>query len=190
MISDTAISDGLHEYNRLQTVLRWEREMANGQTPAGWYPDPAGDTSLIRYWDGHAWTAQTQPMVQPGQLSGIGAPPVTPQPVYAPGQAIPYSLTSQPVNDRKGFAIAGFVLGIVSVALFCFTWIDAALALLAIIFSAIGIKSSRKKLAIVGLILGIVGLIVSVVYGLVVIDMIADPTKYGLPANFFEQFGL
>lgn len=27
------------------------------QTPAGWYPDDQGTT---RYWDGHAWTQQTQ----------------------------------------------------------------------------------------------------------------------------------
>jgi len=163
--------------------------MANGQTPAGWYPDPAGDTSLIRYWDGHAWTAQTQPMVQPGQMSGIGLPPVTPQPVYAPGQAIPPNLTTKPSEGRKGFAIAGFVMGIVSVVFFCFTWIDAAVAILAIIFSALGIKSSRKRMAIIGLVLGIVGLIVAVVFAFILLDAISDPTKYGLAPDFFKQYG-
>lgn len=24
--------------------------------PAGWYPDPAGQPDLFRFWDGHAWT--------------------------------------------------------------------------------------------------------------------------------------
>ncbi|MCL2150977.1 MAG: DUF2510 domain-containing protein [Coriobacteriia bacterium] len=28
--------------------------------PAGWYPDPAGDSSKIRYWDGTQWTDQFQ----------------------------------------------------------------------------------------------------------------------------------
>ena len=30
-------------------------------TEAGWYPDPSGDDSFLRYWDGGAWTDQTLP---------------------------------------------------------------------------------------------------------------------------------
>ncbi|MDR1713790.1 MAG: DUF2510 domain-containing protein [Coriobacteriales bacterium] len=30
--------------------------MADNQIPAGWYPDPSGNTSKIRYWDGISWT--------------------------------------------------------------------------------------------------------------------------------------
>jgi hypothetical protein len=33
--------------------------MTDEQIPAGWYPDPLGDTTIVRYWDGAAWTAQT-----------------------------------------------------------------------------------------------------------------------------------
>lgn len=34
--------------------------------PAGWHPDPYGDTTIMRYWDGQTWTghtarAQTEP---------------------------------------------------------------------------------------------------------------------------------
>ena len=29
--------------------------------PAGWYPDPNGDPSLLRYWDGNGWTAHVEP---------------------------------------------------------------------------------------------------------------------------------
>ncbi len=28
---------------------------------AGWYPDPSGDASKLRYWDGQAWTDQYLP---------------------------------------------------------------------------------------------------------------------------------
>lgn len=31
----------------------------------GWYPDPAGQPDTVRYWDGQAWSDQTQP-VAPG----------------------------------------------------------------------------------------------------------------------------
>lgn len=33
----------------------------------GWYPDPAGDPNLLRYWDGSGWSSQTRPMEQPQQ---------------------------------------------------------------------------------------------------------------------------
>ena len=29
-------------------------------SPAGWYPDPNGDPSLLRYWDGNGWTAHVE----------------------------------------------------------------------------------------------------------------------------------
>jgi Protein of unknown function (DUF2510) len=36
--------------------------ISNASTVAspGWYPDP-NESSLMRYFDGHAWTAETQP---------------------------------------------------------------------------------------------------------------------------------
>lgn len=45
----------------------------------GWYPDPAGNPGLERYWDGSVWTATTRP------LGGEAAPP-PPAPV-APQEA-------------------------------------------------------------------------------------------------------
>lgn len=38
--------------------------MSTIQTPApGWYPDPAYP-AIMRWWDGHAWTAYTQQTAQ------------------------------------------------------------------------------------------------------------------------------
>ncbi len=72
---------------------------------AGWYPDPAGDATKLRYWDGTQWTeyyAEAQPAADPVTASGptegaqytasqpIGGQPATGAyygtgPVYAPG---------------------------------------------------------------------------------------------------------
>ncbi len=42
--------------------------MTNAQP--GWYPDPAGDTGKLRYWDGTQWTdhlAEPQPARAPAR---------------------------------------------------------------------------------------------------------------------------
>ena len=50
--------------------------MADNQTPAGWYPDPSGDATKMRYWDGNNWTDDYQDMQafgQPGAIAGYAA---------------------------------------------------------------------------------------------------------------------
>lgn len=49
--------------------------MSNPQ--AGWYPDPSGDLTKLRYWDGFQWTdnyteatVQTNPMYAPPYAQG------------------------------------------------------------------------------------------------------------------------
>ena len=58
------------------------------------------------------------------------------------------------MGDGSGFAIAGFVLSIVGLFIFAII-----LSPLAIIFSALGLKSDKKGLAIAGLVIGILGLV-------------------------------
>jgi hypothetical protein len=58
--------------------------MAQPPPPAGWYPDPAAADSM-RWWDGSAWTAHTQPTPQaapphPQPVAAAPQPYVTPQP--------------------------------------------------------------------------------------------------------------
>jgi Protein of unknown function (DUF2510) len=35
--------------------------MSGPPQPAGWYPDPSGNTGVERYWDGAAWTDHYRP---------------------------------------------------------------------------------------------------------------------------------
>ncbi len=52
-------------------------------TPAGWYPDPQ-DSTTLRWFDGSAWTAHTQPTPSaqppyaglPADTTTLGAPEV------------------------------------------------------------------------------------------------------------------
>jgi len=39
--------------------------------PADWYPDPAGDPSLLRWWDGNQWTEHTHPIPQQAQQQPV-----------------------------------------------------------------------------------------------------------------------
>ncbi len=55
----------------------------NTTPPPGWFPDPA-NAAFVRYWDGSAWTAHTQPMApttNPApQSAAFGAHTATTQP--------------------------------------------------------------------------------------------------------------
>lgn len=57
-------------------------------TPAGWYQDPAGDPSLLRYWDGAQWTEHVQPAepqaAPPPPAAEPTPPPPAPEPTPAP----------------------------------------------------------------------------------------------------------
>lgn len=45
----------------------------------GWLPDPEQPTTLVRYWDGAAWSDETQP-------TGYVVQPAGPQPPVAAGR--------------------------------------------------------------------------------------------------------
>src|SRR5579863_2384249 len=45
--------------------------------PSGWYPDPYGTPSLLRWWDGLGWTQHTHPDVTAGGNGNGGSPAAT-----------------------------------------------------------------------------------------------------------------
>lgn len=61
-------------------------------------------------------------------------------------------------NGGKGLSIAAMVLGIVSVVLFCVSYISIPCAILAIIFGIVGKKKGGRGMAIAGLVLGIIAI--------------------------------
>ncbi len=161
--------------------------MANEQIPAGWYPDPAGDVTKIRYWDGQGWTDQTQDAQPVGAQSNYNVP-IAPQPIYAQGQQAPmYGTMPDGTKDRKGFAIAGMVLGIVSIPCGCLAYFAFLPGLLGVIFGALGIKSSGKGMAIVGIVLGAIGILFGIGMTILGLDILENPQNYGLPSDFYDD---
>ena len=71
-----------------------------------------------------------------------------------------------PIPDpAKGMAIAGFVLGIISVCLSCVPIVGSVVAALGIIFSALGQKTvTIRGLAIAGLIISIIAMALSLLF--------------------------
>ncbi|MDR1082758.1 MAG: DUF2510 domain-containing protein [Coriobacteriales bacterium] len=222
--------------------------MIDSQVPAGWYPEPTGDTSQIRYWDGQAWTERTRVRVHlvpqsdapvsaadsalaadsgadleaavgvdseadsdppsvsapdsdsppdsdtPAPVAAADSHPSelpTLEPIYAPGQEIPAYLDSkQQQKDRKGMATGALILGIIGIP-GCLFWIGGIFGVLAIIFGIRGLKSSRRGMAIAGIVCGVVAVLLMlfslVVYLVIYPDILQNPTEYGLPADFSES---
>lgn len=70
-------------------------------------------------------------------------------------------------KEAKGLSIAGMVIGICSVVLGFY--LGFILGVLAIIFSAIGLKRKKNGFAIAGLVTGIVGTIIGIIVGIAII---------------------
>lgn len=61
-------------------------------------------------------------------------------------------------NTVNGFSIASLILGIVSLALWCFWMVSIPCSILALIFGIIAIKKPGKGMAIAGVVTGAIAL--------------------------------
>ena len=166
---------------------------------AGWYPDPSGDASKIRYWDGSSWTNHyldndgAASSAYPNWQSEAVAPPSYNQSPGYPNQPVDsyYVQPTQPNKDRKTmatlssvFALLGLLLSLSS---FCLVFATAErggseifigalfvlgslLAIPTFILAILGLKSSRRSLAIIALIL--VGLGVVAFVGFIALSIL------------------
>jgi len=80
---------------------------------------------------------------------------------------------NQTPGEKKGLSIASLVLGIVSLALFCITYVSLPCAILAIIFGILGKKKGGAGMAKAGLIMGIIALTLVVLFWILAIAGIA-----------------
>ncbi len=111
---------------------------------------------------------QTTPQPAPYQPEGQPYPPIQ-NPGYGsqypqqhgmyPGANMAYGMPAQP-DQRKGFAIAGLVLGIVSLVLFWIFYLGIPVAIVGIIMSVLGRRSTQNRtMATVGLVLSIIAIV-------------------------------
>ncbi len=64
----------------------------------------------------------------------------------------------QPVNEKKGLAIASMVLGIIALVLLCVWYISIPCGILAIVFGIISKKKTKSGMAVAGFVTGIIAI--------------------------------
>ena len=86
--------------------------MTNAQP--GWYPDPAGDTGKLRYWDGTQWTDH---LAEPYDA------PASSGPAYASGTVeAPYA----PAEEDRTLRLVAFVFAVLCTVSVCWAIIPLA----------------------------------------------------------------
>lgn len=96
-----------------------------------------------------------------GQQAAYPPPPVAPSSQYPPmGYAPAYGVPLAQPDRRGGVAIAGFVLGILSILAWLLPICGYPVTIAGIICAAMGLSSTqRRTLAMIGLVLAIIGLL-------------------------------
>ncbi|HUC21041.1 MAG TPA: hypothetical protein VMR98_06155, partial [Candidatus Polarisedimenticolaceae bacterium] len=103
--------------------------------------------------------------------------PPSSEPVNPAPEPVSPAPAPAPPSDRKGLAVASLVLGVLSILLAIFSFIDLPLALAAIAAGFPGRKSSKAGLAKAGMVLGIIGAIASLTIGILAVRTISDLRK-------------
>lgn len=120
---------------------------------AGWYPDPSGDTTKLRWWDGNQWTdnyadavipqqhpaqpqmpqSQSQPAAQPQQApQGYSQQPQGYAQPQGYGQQAPqqpgqmYAQAQNPASTDDTLRLIAFILAIISTVSVCWAIIPLA----------------------------------------------------------------
>lgn len=146
--------------------------------PAGWFPDPNGRHEH-RYFNGQRWTAD---VADRGQRA---VDPLGPGPT--PGAPAGQHQSSQ--AGRNGIATAALVTGIIGVILAWMPFlvvVGFVLAVLALIFGIRGARGGRttgRGKAVAGIVLGSIGLALSVVGVILSIAVWREAIAYIEPAD-------
>ncbi|MDR1082916.1 MAG: DUF2510 domain-containing protein [Coriobacteriales bacterium] len=113
--------------------------MTDKQVPAGWYPDPSGNTSKLRYWDGTQWTEQLQDAASVATPAPSGVQPNAPVPggTYSSATVVP-DATQLSTGAKVGMVALGFFLGLIGVLIAWLINKDKPTSKEAVKFSVIG----------------------------------------------------
>ncbi len=127
-------------------------------------PQQPAETVYGSYGNQEQPSYSSVPQPAPYQL-GSQPPSSYPSPGYGQQSMYsgnPYMPAPQSGGSNGGFAIAGLVLGIVSIVLFWAFYLGIPIAIVGIIMSALGRRSvERRTMATVGLVLSIIAVVLS-----------------------------
>jgi len=76
---------------------------------------------------------------------------------------MPQPVQPAPAGNKQGLAIAGLVLGIVNLCAWFIPLCGGPLAIVGIVLGVLGLKSSKRTLAIVGIALSALGLLLAII---------------------------
>lgn len=103
------------------------------------------------------------------------------------------STNTTATNDKKGFAIAALVLGIVAIVLCCLWYVSIPCGIIALILGIIGLKSSKRGMSIAGIVTGVIGMILSIVLivsivllGVSIYKNAADSLQQSSPSTYYR----
>ena len=65
--------------------------------------------------------------------------------------------------DKKGFAIAALVLGIIAIVLCCIWYVSIPCGIIALILGILGRKTNKKGMSTAGIVTGVIGMILCIV---------------------------
>ncbi len=123
------------------------------------------------------------PVQQSAPFPAYGQQPMQPQQNMQPynGSGYQYNNTQRPGQQRDWAAITALVCGILSFPC-CFTFYGGVvMSIAAIVFGILGLKSSKKSMAIVGIVLGGVALVLTIVVIIFSLQMANTP-------EFMDQY--
>jgi hypothetical protein len=144
---------------------------------AGWYPDPSGDASKLRYWNGSQWTNEYS-----AAPSGEKASVVVEETVYTPSAGQGQIPQAQPIAQAQSVYVQtqieptnGMAVASLIVSIFGFCSGTVIPSIVGIILAVLAKKKpGGKGLATGGLVVGIIGAAIWViVWTLFIIGIIA-----------------
>ncbi len=112
---------------------------------------------------------------------------------FTPGP-IPGGNLNAPSARSKGFAITSLVLGILSLVCCCTVYLPPVLGVLAIVFGILSRSGNPKRMsamAIVGIILGVIGMVVSIAiiaFAFWIVTLSADEMIAIFGQEFYDAF--
>ena len=95
-------------------------------------------------------------------------------------------------NPGKGLSIAGMILGIVGLALFCLWYLAIPCAIVGLILSILGKKKSKAAnaptgMATAGIILSIIALALDLVFAIIAIIALTAVSQMAKDPNFMQR---